>query len=147
MKILSLLLSVFWLALAGTSAQAEQFVEADPYIVHYSAFNSTLITPTVAKTHDLMRSRQRAIMNVTVQKKMPDGTPKAVISQVEGYATALGGSERLLSFKMVTEGDVIYYLAEFMIGNGEKLDFNVKVKPTPESPVITIKFSQEFFQD
>jgi len=145
--ITSLLLSMFLLALCSFS-QAEQFVEDDQYVVHYSAFNSSMLTPDVAKTYDLMRSRQRAIMNISVQKKMPGGaTPKAVMAQLEGYTGALGGSERQLDFKVITEGDAIYYLAEFLIGNGEKLNFDIKVKPTPDHTPIKVSFSQEFFQD
>ena len=145
--IISLLFSVFFLALFSTQLQAEQFVEDDQYVVHYSAFNSSMLTPEVAKAYDLMRSRQRAIMNVAVQKKMPDGKTKAVMAQLQGYTGALGGSERPLDFKIVTEGDAIYYLAEFLIGDGEKLNFDISVKPTPDRAPIKVKFSQEFFQD
>lgn len=145
--ITSLLLSFVLLALGSFAVQAEQFVEDDQYVVHYSAFNSSMLTPEVAKTYDLMRSRQRAVMNISVQKKMPGGMPKAVMAQVEGYTGALGGSERPLDFKVVTEGDAIYYLAEFLIGNGEKLNFDIKVKPTPDHAPIKVDFTQEFFQD
>lgn len=135
------------LLLCGWHAQAEQFVEDDVYVVHYSAFNSTLLQPEVAKAYDLMRSRQRAVMNIAVQRKMPDGSRKAVMAQLKGYTGALGGSERPLDFKMVSEGDAIYYLAEFLIGNGEKLNFDIGVQPTPEASPIKIRFTQEFFQD
>ena len=86
-------------------------------------------------------------MNVSVQRKMPDGTSKAVMSQLEGYTGALGGSERPLNFKMVSDGSAIYYLAEFLIGNGEKLNFDIKVKPTPEYAPIKVEFSQDFFTE
>src|SRR5690606_31061481 len=49
------------LLLCGWNVRAEQFVEDDAYVVHYSAFNSTLLQPEVAKAYDLMRSRQRAV--------------------------------------------------------------------------------------
>ncbi len=143
----SLLLSLFLLVLVSTSARAEQFVEDEQYVVHYSAFNSSMLTPEVAKAYDLMRSRQRAVMNVAVQKKMPDGSRKAVMAQLVGYTGALGGSERPLDFKVVTEGEAIYYLAEFLIGNGEKLNFDIKVQPTPDHAPIKVAFSQEFYQD
>jgi hypothetical protein len=135
------------LLLCGWNVRAEQFVEDDAYVVHYSAFNSTMLQPEVAKAYDLMRSRQRAVMNIAVQRKMPDGSRKAVMAQLKGYTGALGGSERPLDFKVVTEGDAIYYLAEFLIGNGEKLNFDITVQPTPQTNPIKIKFSQQFFQD
>lgn len=133
-----------WLSLP---AQAEKFVEDEQYVVHYNAFNSTMLKPDVAKANNLLRSRQRAIMNIAVLKKMSSGPQKAVMAQVSGFASALGGSERRLDFRMVTEGDAIYYLAEFLIGDGETLNFNLTIKPTPEHPPIKVTFSQEFFQD
>lgn len=147
MKTLATLLSAILFLSLSSFARAEQFVQDDQYVVHYSAFNSTLLTPEVAKAYDLMRSRQRAVMNVSVQRKMPDGSSKAVTSQLEGYTGALGGSERPLDFKMVTEGSAIYYLAEFLIGNGEKLNFDIKVKPTPDHAPIKVEFSQDFFTE
>lgn len=135
------------LLLCGWNVRAEQFVEDDAYVVHYSAFNSTMLQPEVAKAYDLMRSRQRAVMNIAVQRKMPDGSCKAVMAQLKGYTGALGGSERPLDFKVVSEGDAIYYLAEFLIGNGEKLNFDIVVQPTPEASPIKVSFTQEFFQD
>ncbi len=147
LKSIATLLSAVAVVLLSTAVRAEQFVQDDQYIVYYSAFNSSMLTPEVAKAYDLMRSRQRAIMNVAVQRKMPDGSTKAVMAQLEGYTGALGGSERPLDFKLVTEGNAIYYLAEFLIGNGEKLDFDIKVKPTPEYAPIKVEFSQEFFTE
>lgn len=142
-----LILSLLVLILLSTSVRAERSVEDDVYVVHYNAFNSTMLQPEVAKANGLMRSRQRAIMNIVVQKKMPDGSRKPVMAQVKGITSPLGGSERPLDFKMVTEGEAIYYLAEFLTGNGEKLNFNISVKPTPEYPPIKVTFTQEFFHD
>ncbi|HVL00357.1 MAG TPA: DUF4426 domain-containing protein [Dongiaceae bacterium] len=147
MKIPTVLLSAILLLLLSPFARAEQFVQDDKYIVHYSAFNSTMLTPEVAKTYDLMRSRQRAIMNISVMRKMPDGSNKAVMSQVEGFTGALGGSERKLDFKVITEGTAVYYLAEFLIGNGEQLNFDIKVKPTPEYSPIKVEFTQAFYTE
>ena len=143
--LMGLLASV--LLLGSLTAHAEQFVDDDQYVVHYSAFNSSMLQPDVAKAYNLMRSRQRAIMNISVQRKMPDGSHRPVIAQLKGYASALGGSERPLNFKVVTEGSAIYYLAEFVIGNGEKLNFDIRVTPTPDYTPIRIRFTQEFFQD
>ena len=147
MKTITTLIFAVAVFLLSNVVRAEQFVQDDQYVVHYSAFNSSMLTPDVAKAYDLMRSRQRAIMNVAVQRKMPDGSTKPVMAQLEGYTGALGGSERPLAFKMVTEGSAIYYLAEFLIGNGEKLNFDIKVKPTPDYAPLKVEFSQEFFAE
>ena len=138
---------LFSAEVASAADKNGNMVEDDQYVVHYSAFNSTMLTPEIAKAYNIMRSRQRAIMNIAVQKKMPDGKTKAVMSQLEGYTGALGGSERPLEFTMVTEGDAIYYLAEFLVGNGEKLNFEINVKPTPERAPLKVQFTQAFYPD
>ncbi|MEE2730295.1 MAG: DUF4426 domain-containing protein [Pseudomonadota bacterium] len=145
-RILTPLTGLF-LLLAATLVAAEQLVENKDYVVHYSAFNSTHLTPEVADRYGLMRSRQRGVINIAVQRKQPGGTPKAVMAQLEGFTGQRGGSEIPLQFQVVEEGDAIYYLAEFRIHDGDQLDFDIKVKPTPEVPQLKVSFSQEFYTD
>ncbi|MVF13664.1 DUF4426 domain-containing protein [Ketobacter sp. MCCC 1A13808] len=135
------------LLLATELAAADQYIEDDDYIVHYSAFNSTLLTAEVAEAYGLMRSRQRGLINISVQRKMPGGPPKAVMSQLKGFTGQLGGSEIPLDFKMVEEGRAIYYLAEFLVDEGDKLNFDIQVKPTPDYGSLKLSFSQSFFAD
>lgn len=135
------------LLLTAELAAAEQFIEDKNYIVHYSAFNSTLVTPEVAKAYDLKRSRQRGLVNISVMRKMPDGSHKAVLAQLKGYTGQLGGSEIPLDFQVVEEGEAIYYLAQFQLRSGNNLNFDIKVKPTPEHPGLKVSFAQRFFED
>lgn len=135
------------LLLASELAAAEQFIEDQHYIVHYSAFNATLLTPQVAQAYGLTRSRHRGIINIAVQRKMPDGSNKGVMAQLEGYTGQLGGSEIPLDFQVVEEGDAIYYLAQFLVSDGNTLNFDIKVKPTPEAAPLKVRFSQIFFAD
>ncbi len=146
-KITLLTLLGLFLLLATELAAAEQFIEDDDYIVHYNAFNSIVVQPDIAKTYGIMRSSKRGIINISVQRKMPDGSTKAVMSDLKGFTGQLGGSEIPLDFQIVEEGKAIYYLAQFLIDNGETLNFNIKVKPVPEHPGLKISFSQAFFED
>ena len=52
-----------------------------------------------------------------------------------------------LSFQVVEEGDAIYYLAEFRVRDGDKLDFAINVSPTPESAPLKVSFSQSFYSE
>ena len=42
--------------------KAEQMKELGPWLVHYNAFNSSFLTPEVAKAYGLERSRYNAII-------------------------------------------------------------------------------------
>ncbi len=134
------------LLLTSEMAAAEQ-LEDDNYVVYYSAFNSTVITPEVAKAYELNRSRQRGLLNISVQRKMPDGKYKPVVAQLKGFTGQLGGSEIPLDFKLITEGDAVYYLAEFFIDEGDRLNFDVDIKPTPDYPTMQLDFDQTFFEN
>jgi len=126
-------------------AEGGHKVEDENYVVYYSAFNASFLTPDIAKQYGLMRSPHRGIANIVVQRKQSNGPAKAVSARLKGTATALGGSERSLNFKMITDSDAIYYLAEFLIGNGETLYFDIKVIPVPSHPGLSVGFAQEFF--
>lgn len=146
-RFLSRLLLILTLLITCRLAVAEQFVEDNNYVVHYSAFTSTLLTPQVADAYGLMRSRQRGIINIAVQRKQSGSQPKAVMAQLKGFTGQMGGSEIPLNFQLVQEGDAIYYLAEFRFGDGDKLNFDITVKPTPEAAPLKIRFSQHFYSD
>jgi len=135
------------LGLLGFSlnASAEQYKDFDNYRIHYSAFKSDMISPEVAKAHGLTRSRYRAVINITVQKKAANGDYEAVQAKVEGSARDIYSKIIKLNMAEVTEGKAIYYLAEFPFTNRQNLDFDIRVIPKGEEVARQIKFSQQFF--
>jgi hypothetical protein len=56
---------------------AQQSQDFGDYVVHYNALNTNLIPPQVAQGYGITRSPNRALLNVTVMKKVMDtpGTP------------------------------------------------------------------------
>ncbi|MAR90781.1 MAG: DUF4426 domain-containing protein [Pseudomonadota bacterium] len=145
--LLGTLLALALFSVAELAAASGQYLEDDQYIVHYSAFNASMLTPQVAKAYDLNRSRQRGVLSIAVQRKQPEGPPVPVMAQLKGFTGQLGGSEIPLKFQLVEEGKAIYYLAQFLIDDGETLDFDVKIRPTPEYPPMALSFSQIFFEE
>jgi len=64
-RILCLLSAMLFTALP---AQAEQFKNIGNLEVHYSSFPSTFLTPEVANTYRITRSRYSAVVNVHQQQ-------------------------------------------------------------------------------
>lgn len=62
-------LVVFILALSTAEIQAEQFKNFGDYTVHFSAFTTDILTPEVAKSYRIPRSKNRALLNISVLKK------------------------------------------------------------------------------
>ena len=148
MKILTYtFLSLLVSTLFSANVIAEQKIEDDNYIVHYSAVNTTMLTPEVAKASGITRSRKRGMLNIAVQKKQKSGKIEGVLAQLNGNVSNLIGQQRTLEFNVITEGAAIYYLAEFFLDDGERLSFSVNVQPTPQYRGLKVNFDQTFFID
>ena len=66
-----------------TPGEAQQSQDFGQYVVHYNALNTSMIPPQVAKGYGIKRSSSRALLNITVLKKVMDtpGTPvKATVT-------------------------------------------------------------------
>ncbi|MDA9557476.1 DUF4426 domain-containing protein [Vibrio sp.] len=122
---------------------AGQFKEVKDIEVHYSAFNSTFLTPTVAKHYQLTRSGRSSLINISILDKSKLGKP-ATTANVSGYAKNLIGQIKELNFQEIKEENAIYYIAEFSISNEERLTFYLDV----DAGVIgsgKMQFQQTFY--
>ena len=141
------LIALLFATTVSTSAIAEQKIEDDNYIVHYSAINTTMLTPAVAKASGITRSRKRGMINIAVQKKQSSGKIEGVQAQLNGIVSNLIGQQRELDFTFTKEGSAIYYLAEFFIDDGDRLSFTIHVQPVPSYQGLKVSFDQKFFVD
>ncbi|MGF1909105.1 DUF4426 domain-containing protein [Vibrio kasasachensis] len=122
---------------------AGQFKTIKDVEVHYSAFNSTFLTPQVASSYKLKRSGYSAILNISLLDRSQAGKP-AISGKVTGSTKNLIGQIRDLTFREVKEGDAIYYLAEFTISNEENIHFNIDIDAGNQGKG-TLKFTQKFY--
>ncbi|WP_279464286.1 DUF4426 domain-containing protein [Aeromonas veronii] len=121
--------------------KAEQMKELGPWLVHYNAFNSSFLTPEVAKAYGLERSRYNAIINIAVQDKQK--VAQAV--GITGEAKNLTGTIRTLNFQEVKEGDAIYYLATLPYRNEDTYQFTLKIMSGGQQQ--NLSFQQTFYVD
>jgi len=129
------------------SLSAGEFV-IDDLTVHYSLINSSFIQPKIASQYNLVRSKNRALLNVSVVQaadSKADGKVKGLKANIFGTGVTLSGQLRELAFKEIKEEDAIYYIATFPINNGERLTFDLKVQPNKVGKLIPIKFKQQVF--
>ncbi|OEF27743.1 DUF4426 domain-containing protein [Vibrio rumoiensis] len=137
------ILTALFFIMATIPAHAEQFKTIKNSEIHYSAFNSTMITPEVATQYKLKRNGYSAILNISVLDKSQLGKP-AINAKITGTSKNLIGQTRQLEFKQVKEGSAIYYLTEFPISDEENLTFNINVDAgnTGSGP---FSFTQKFY--
>jgi hypothetical protein len=106
--------------------------------VHYNTFNSTFLTPDIAKAAELIRSKNQGIINISVLK-----SGKPLSAQVSGSVKDLTSSSFPLKFKQVTEQGAIYYIAQYPVNQQEVRTFEIKVQTGDK--INTLNFNQELF--
>jgi len=134
------------LILLSQNSQAEQHTVGD-YTIHYSVINSSFIQAETATQYGLKRSKNIALLNISVIKKSEKEQATAVIANVFGHASNLVGQLKGLSFREVKEDNAIYYLATFPINNAERLKFELKIQPNKVGKLIPLEFRSQVFID
>ena len=125
-------------AMAADVIKGERKETFGDVTVHYNTFNSTFLTPDIAKAAQLIRSKNQGVINVSVIK---DGKPQ--IASVTGTVKDLTSNSVALKFRQVTEQGAIYYIAQYPVPQQETRTFEIKVQNGDK--INTINFNQELF--
>lgn len=130
--------------LGATTAQAGGQQDFGDYVVHFNALTTDFLSPAVASSYGITRSRNRALINVSVMKKALGVGTEPQRARVTGRSANLRGQTRTLEFREVRDGPAIYYLAEIGVDDGETLDFTIDAAPEGGEP-LSVRFRQQFF--
>lgn len=129
------------LVLLSNPVSAEQKQVLNGWEVHYSAFNSTFLTPDIAAQYGITRSEKRGVLNISV---LDSESKDALPVQPKGYVSNPRGGVQNLEFKKVTEGQAIYYLASFVFGDQELMRFKLNLRDD-KSNQETLEFEQKLY--
>ena len=125
-------------AVAADAIKGERKEVFGDVTVHYNTFNSTFLTPDIAKAAELIRSKNQGVINVSVIK---DGKPLS--ANVTGTVKDLTSQSVPLNFRQVTEQGAIYYIAQFPVEQQETRTFTINVQTGGDSN--SFSFNQELF--
>ncbi|MBK5353637.1 DUF4426 domain-containing protein [Pseudomonas sp. TH41] len=125
-------------AMAADAIKGERQETFGDVTVHYNTFNSTFLTPDIAKAAELVRSKNQGVINVSV---IQEGKP--LMAQVSGSVKDLTSQTVPLKFKQITEQGAIYYIAQYPVDQQEIRTFEIKVQNGDK--INTINFNQELF--
>jgi hypothetical protein len=132
----------------ATAATAQQSQDFGEYVVHYNALNTNLIQPEVAKAYGIVRSSNRALLNVTVLKKVMDTPGTPVSATITASGTNLTGQRRDIELREIEEpGGAIYYVGQFPVHNMETYLFDVTVAIEGEPEPLEVRFKQQFYTE
>ena len=112
------------------------------YEVDYNAYNSTFLQPEVAKIYGIDRNKKVGVVMVSVYQKDAPGV--GVEACVSGGATNLVGQVKVLRFEEIREGDAIYHIGTFRIGQEEDLTFRLDVEVPTTGKTHPLKWRQKF---
>ncbi|CAG0942474.1 hypothetical protein GPROT2_01739 [Gammaproteobacteria bacterium] len=115
------------------------------YVVHFSALSTDQLTPEVARTYGITRSRNRALLNVSVLKKAEGTLGKPVTARVTALVANDTGQVKDSTVREIREGEAVYYIADYAVSNGETLVFNVEVVPEGATAALPLRFTQTFY--
>ncbi|ANB24696.1 hypothetical protein A6F57_05410 [Alteromonas stellipolaris] len=130
------------LLIISSAAHAEQKQQLGEWDVHYMVVSTPFLTPEVAASYGIVRSKFNALVNISVLDAVT-GTAQRV--SVSGTAKNLIGTTKTLTFKKVEEGDAIYYLAVLPFRDRENYRFSIDVQRG--NTMQTLNFKQEMFVD
>ncbi len=137
------LLVLFGLVSVLSTGFANEKVFGD-YSIHYSAFKSDFLSAPMARAYNITRSKNRAVLNVTITHKGKDGLPHPVEANVEGRAFNVYQQAKPIQFREVKDEGSVYYIAEFPVANEEIVNFEISVSKDGKA-IGKVSFQQQFF--
>ena len=138
-------LSLPLFSLPASAGGTEEFAN---YSVHYNALPTDQLSPAVASAYGIVRSKNRALLNVAITRKVEKSAGIPVEGNIKVAVSNLTGQVKNMTLRKVEEkGEVtaIYYLGETNVADGEILLFEISVTPEGSTETLQIKFQQQFF--
>ena len=153
-KILIALSLLGLVSACGGAGESTNVPEAQPagatsadigdHVVHFSAQSTDQLPPEVARAYNIVRSKNRAMLNVSVLREA-DNT--AVIAKVTVKTVNLTGQLKNVTMRQINEQDAIYYIGEVAVANRETLIFDISVTPEGVDRPSDLRFKRQFFTD
>jgi hypothetical protein len=115
------------------------------YILFFNALNTDQLTPEIAREYGIVRSKSRALLNVSIHRKLDGGRTEAVTGAVSASAINLNGQLMTMTLREIREETAIYYIGELAITNGEVLIYTIDATPSNDPSRFTVRFKKQFF--
>ena len=114
------------------------------HIVHFSAQSTDQLPPEVARTYNIVRSKNRAMLNISVLREADDTAVTAVVTV---KTVNLTGQLKNVTMRRIDEQDAIYYIGEVAVANRETLIFDISIAPEGVEKSSDVRFKRQFFTD
>ncbi len=126
---------------------AETSKDFGDYVVHFAALTTDQLTVEIAQRYGIVRSKNRAMLNVNILKKEEGTIGTPVAGEVSVFANNLTGQLKNITVRELRDGEAIYYIGECGITNRETLIFTIDVTPINEANPLSVRYMKQFFVD
>ena len=120
------------------------FAEIGDHVVHFNALATDQLSADIAKVYNIVRSKNRAMLNVSVLGAEDN---KAVTADVVVKTSNLTGQVKSVTMRQINEGDAIYYIGITPVANRETLIFDLSITPEGSSQAHEVRFQRQFYTD
>ncbi len=126
-------------------AEGEPFTKFGDFTVFHTVFNSDFVPPEVAKAYNLVRAKDRALVNVSIVKNNAGDAMRGLPAEVSGSVVNLMQQKKTLEFMEINESDAVYYLAPLLIHHEEVLHFSLTLEH--DGKQYDVKFTKKLYVD
>lgn len=153
-RTVSVSLALLALAACGGPGDSATVPQAQPaaasssdigdHVVHFSAQSTDQLPADIAQIYNIVRSKNRAMLNVSVLEEA-SGAP--VTATVTVKTQNLTGQLKNVTMREIREQEAIYYIGETPVANRETLIFDISVTPAGETSPSEVRFKRQFYTD
>ena len=131
-----------------TFAANEHDKQIGEYVVYINAITTDQLPTEVARGYKISRSKNRAMLNVSVKENDVDGQ-KPVTASVNVIAKNLSSQQKNVALREIKETDpaAIYYIGELPVSNEETITFELDVTPDGATEPLLLSYNQQFFTE
>ncbi len=122
----------------------ESSADIGAHVVHFSAQVTAQLPAEIARVYEIVRSKNRAMLSVSV---VAEDTGASVPATVSVKTVNLTGQLKTVNMRRINEDEAIYYIGETPVANRETLIFDISVQPEGVEEPAEIRFQREFFTD
>ena len=122
----------------------ETMKDIGDHVIHFSAQSTDQLPPEVARAYNIVRSKNRAMLNVSILRES-DNVP--VPGDVTVKTVNLTGQLKNVTMRRIDEQDAIYYIGETPVANRETLIFDITVQPEGVDTPSEVRFKRQFYTD
>jgi len=122
----------------------ESMKDIGDHIVHFSAQSTDELGPEVARAYNIVRSKNRAMLTISVVRESDNSS---VPADVTVKTVNLTGQLKNVAMRQIEDQDAIYYIGETPVANRETLIFDIAVTPEGTTVPSEVRFKREFYTD